>query len=272
MMTDEVPMLSSLFLDLMELEDYKQIEKQRAAGAVDQIVVQEIPLDAEGNLTMELDEIKTIHDNAKGMLAGTTKRVLTTPAKMSTLDFKDSKAVVQDDVENALKVVYASAGTPMVLFSSGAKSGSVGLEKSIEVDEAFMFELLDQFQRWYETRFRSLVSNNKNFSFDIIFPQITIFNRKKMFELYQAGATFGFPTKLLSMAALGINQSEMEALLNYENNILKLHETMIPVTSSHTQTGEEDEGGRPESKDPLSDEGQKTKDQDKNKNRAKGGA
>lgn len=272
MLTDEVPMLSALFIDLMDMADFKEIEKQRAAGMVDQIVVQEIPIDEDGNLTMELDEIRTIHENAKGMLAGTTKRVLTTPAKMSTLDFKDSKTVAQDDVENAMKVVYASAGTPMILFSSGAKSGSVGLERSIEVDEALMLEILDQFQRWYETRFRSLVANNKKFSFDIIFPPVTIFNRKKMFEMYQAGATLGFPTKLLSMAALGINQSEMSALLNYENNILKLHETMIPVSSSHTQAGVNDEGGRPESEDPLSDEGQKTKDQGKNKNRAEGGA
>ena len=64
------------------------------------------------------------------------------------------------------------------------------------------------------------------------------------------------------MASLGIDQSKMGALLDYENEILGLPDRLIPVSSSHTQTAE-DEGGRPESEEPLSDEGQKTRDQDK---------
>ena len=80
----------------------------------------------------------------------------------------------------------------------------------------------------------------------------------------------GFPTKLLAMATLGIKQSEVKALLFYENEMLNLPELMIPTSSSHTQGGEE-QGGRPLSEEPLSDEGQKTREQEKNKNRAKGG-
>ena len=270
MLTDEIPFLSAIFPDLLEMEDYKAMEKQRLQQQVDQILIQTVPTDEDGDLTMELDEIKVLHDNAKGMLAGSSKRVLTTPAKIESLSFKDSQTALQDDVEKAMRIVYTSAGTPMVLFSSGTKSGSVGLERSIQVDEALMFELLDQFQRWFEVRFRNLVPVNKNFSFDIIFPPITIFNRKQMWEMYQAGATQGFPTKLLSMAALGVNQSETDALLVYENIILKLQDRMIPTASSFTQTTDA-EIGRPTSDKPLSDEGQKTADQDKNKNRAKGG-
>ncbi len=277
MLTDEVPFLSAILPDLMELEDYKGIEKQRVQQQTDQLIVQKVPTDEEGGLTMELEEIKTLHDNAKGMVAGTNKRVLTTPAVITTLDFKDSTSALQDDVEKATKMVYGSAGTPMMLFSSGTKSGSIGLDRSIQVDESLMFELLDQFQRWYEERFRNLVPTNKNFSFDILFPPITIFNRKQMWDMYQAGATQGFPTKLLSMAALGVNQTEMSSLLFYENEILGLHEKMIPTSTSYTQPGEGEgegatpEGGKPKSEKPLTDEGQKTADQEKNKNRAKGG-
>lgn len=272
MLTDEVPFLSASFLDLLELEDYKILDKKRVEGQVDHIVVQEIPVDAEGQLTMEMEEITTIHQNAKGMLAGSNKRVITTPAKTTSLDFKQNTAASQDDVEKAMRTVYSSAGTPMILFSSGLKGNSIGLERAIEADEALMFELLDQFERWYETRFKSIVPFNKNFSFEIVFPPITIFNRKKMWEQYRDAATLGFPTKLLAMATLGIGQSQMSSLLFYENEILELPERMIPLSTSYTQTGEEAEGGRPESTEPLSDEGQKTKDQEKNKNRAdKGG-
>lgn len=270
MLTDEVPMLASTFPDLIELEDFKKIDKQRAEGQIDEIVVQKIPVTEDGELTLELDEIKTIHENAKGMLAGTRKRVLTTPAEISPLTFSDSNKTIQDDVEKGLRTVYSSAGTPMILFSSGLNGGgSVGLERSIKIDEAVMFELLDQFQRWYEVRFRKIVSANKLFSFDILFPQITIFNRKEMWELYQGGASLGFPTKLLSMAALGVNQSEMAALMYYENEILKLHENMQPVSSAHTQPGE-GEAGRPQEEGDISEEGEATRAGEKNKNRAEG--
>lgn len=270
MLTDEVPILAPVFPDLLDLEDFKKIDKQRSEGQVDEILVQNVPVTEDGELTLELDEIKTIHENAKGMLAGTRKRVLTTPAKITPLTFTDSNKVLQDDVDKGLRSVHSSAGTPTILFSSGNKVGGVGLEKSLIIDEAIMFELLDQFQRWYEVRFKKIVSANKLFSFDILFPQLTIFNRKEMWERYQSGATLGFPTKLLSMAALGINQMETKALMYYENEILKLHETMQPVSSAHTQTGDE-EGGRPMEDGPISEEGEATRDGEKNKNRAEGG-
>ena len=93
-----------------------------------------------------------------------------------------------------------------------------------------------------------------------------------MWDIYKEAATLGFPTKLLAMATVGLGQSQMKSLLFYENEMLGLPDLMIPTSSSHTQTGEEGKPGRPESDKPLSDEGQKTKDQEKNKNRAdKGG-
>ena len=270
MLTDEVPMLAATFLDLLELEDFKILDKKRVQNQIDHIVVQEVPVDENGELAMELEEIRTIHNNAKQMLSGSNKRVITTPAKTSSLDFRESNAATQDDVEKAMRTVYSSAGTPMVLFSSGLKGSAIGLERAIEADEALMFELLDQFQRWYEVRFQTVAGFNKNYSFEIVFPPVSIFNRKKMWDHYKEAATMGFPTKLLAMATLGIKQSEVKALLFYENEMLNLPELMIPTSSSHTQSGEE-EGGRPLSEEPLSDEGQKTREQEKNKNRAKGG-
>lgn len=268
MLTDEVPMLAPVFLDLLELEDYKMLDKKRVEGQVDHIVVQEVPTDEEGNLTMELEEITQIHKNAQSMLHGSNKRVVTTPAKTTSLDFRETATADQDDVQKAMRTVYSSAGTPMILFSSGLVGSSIGLEKAIMADEAVMFELLDQFERWYEVRFKSIVKADKNYSFEIVFPPVTIYNRDRMWDSYKEAATLGFPTKLLAMATLGVSQAEVKALLFYENEMLKLPELMIPTSSTHTQGAGNAEGGRPESDDPLSDEGDKTKDQEKNKNRA----
>lgn len=275
MLTDEVPFLSPVFVDLIELEDYKVINKQRTEQEVEEVIVQTIPLDENGEFTMELEEIEAMHENARmAMGASTTRKILTTPAKIDALDFKSRVGVAQDDVEKATKMIYSSSGTPMILFASGSTGSSVGLEKSVQTDEAIMFELLDQFERWYDNRFRALV-NSKNVEYKMMFPHHSIFNVSALQDKYQGAATYGMPTKLLWMASLGIDQSKMAALLNYENETLGLPDLLIPVVSSHTQSGEEtgtDEGGRPESKEPLSEEGQKTRDQKKNDNREKGGS
>ena len=90
-----------------------------------------------------------------------------------------------------------------------------------------------------------------------------------MLDLYKEGSSLGYPTKLLTMTILGITQKQFEGLMYYENDILKLHENMIPTQSAFNPI--EDEGGRPESKEPLSSEGDKTRDQRKNDDRTKGG-
>ena len=266
MLTDEVPLLAPIFLDLIEFEDYKQIDKMRSKLDVYKVVIQKIPLDENGEITMELDDIKMIHNNAKDMLGSSMVKVLTTPTEVHALDVKDTKAIAQDDVEKAQKILYGSAGTPMVLFSSGAKTGSVGLERSLQVDESLMYQLLDQFKTWYELRFKTLVGQNKKFSFGIMFPPITVFNRKDMATLYMNASSQGYPTRLLAMVTLGIHQTDVDALLRYENELLELPIRMIPTQSSYTLGGEDEEGGRPESDGPLTDEGDATKDGDKNKN------
>lgn len=268
MLSDEVPFLTPVFVDLIELENYKALDKQRSEQGAEEVIVQSIPLDENGEINMELDEIETLHENARRAMAGSSRRVLTTPAKISTLDFKNRVGVVQDDIEKATKMIYSSAGTPMILFSSGASGSSSGLQKSAETDEAIMFELLDQFERWYDNRLRALISD-KNTFYRMVFPHHSIFNIKDMQAQYQAAATYGLPTKLLWMSSLGIEQAEMLAMLDYENETLNLPERLVPLASSHTQPADatSKKGGRPESEDPLSDEGQKTRDQEKNKGR-----
>ena len=83
---------------------------------------------------------------------------------------------------------------------------------------------------------------------------------------FKDAASAGLPTKVLWMASLGLSQDYMNAMIDYENESLDLPNRMIPVSSSHTQGNENT--GRPESDKPLSEEGQKTKDQRKNDNRA----
>lgn len=260
MLEDAVPMLSPVFIDLIELEEYKRMEKRKAKLELYKLIIQKIPLDSNNELTFTLDELKQFHSNIRKLIRDTEIDVVTTPCDVESVDLQDRMQVDRDNVKNATNMIYSTAGTPMILFSGA--DGSAGIKASVQVDENTMFPLLQQYERWYQNKFETIAKVGCK----VIFPPITHFNRKDMMDLYSAGATQGFPTKMLVMAALGISQYSMDALLRYENEILKLHERMIPTSSSYQMPGE-DEGGRPESKEPLSDEGEKTKDDRKNDGR-----
>ena len=70
-----------------------------------------------------------------------------------------------------------------------------------------------------------------------------------MAKLYKEMSQFGY-SKLLPAIALGQSQSSVLATVQFENDILNLAETMVPVQSSATQSssssGSNEKAGRPE--------------------------
>lgn len=260
MLEEPIPMFSAVFGDLLELDEYKNIDKTKLKLSLYTLLVQKIPLNKDNELALYMEEITDLHTNARGMIKNSAIDVLTTPCEIDavTLDSGSNSRVERDNVEKATNMVYTSAGTPIALFNAGAGSSSAGLQLSIKVDESMMFPLLKQFERWYQNKFIEL---SPNIDFGILFPTITVFNRAEKVKEYRESASYGFPTKLLTLAALGIRQMDADWLLAYENILMDLPNKMIPLSSTHTLSGD---GGRPKSEEPLTDEGEKTRDQNKN--------
>jgi len=264
MLEDGTPMLAPVFLDLLELEEFKAMEKAKARLGISKLITQKLPIDKDGMPTLLLEEAQELHRNVYHMISNPTKTVdvVTSFAEIQVLDLMDKNSKEQNDVEHALSMVYSTAGTPMVLFNAGNKSSSVGLALSVNVDENLMFPLLEQFSLWYTMRVKQITKT----PFEIKFLEITKFNRSEKFKEYKEAALAGFPTKLAAMASIGFNQKQTVAMLEFENDFFGLIEKMRPIQTSHTQ-GAEAGPGREEKDGPLSDEGQKTKDGDKNANR-----
>lgn len=264
---DAIPMFSSVFNDILELDEYKNLDKTKMALSVYTLLVQKIPLNKDNELALYMEEIVDLHQNARKMIKNPAIDVLTTPCDMEplTLDSGANSRVERDNIEKATSMIYNSAGTPVALFNSGTGTGSIGLNLSVKVDESLMFPLLKQFERWYNNKFAEL---SPSFEFGMVFPLITIFNYMERATGYQNAATYGFPTKLLALTALGVRQFDASFLLDYENLLLDLSNRMQPLASSHTSSGTS-KTGRPESEGPLSEEGDKTRDGEKNDDRAK---
>ena len=265
MLEDSTPLFSATFLDLLGLDEYKYIDKEKLKLSLYTLLVQRIPLNKDNELALYMEEIVDLHTNARSMVKNDGIDVLTTPCAIEavTLDGKEGARMEKDNIEKATNMVYTSAGTPVALFNAGQNSGSIGLSLSVKVDESMMFPLLKQFERWYQNKFIEL---SPSLEFGVIFPPITMFNRSEKVTEYKEAASYGFPTKLLALAALGVRQYDASFLLEYENNLMDLPNRMIPLSSSYTLSGNP---GAPESDEPLTEEGDSTRDKEKNKDRAK---
>ncbi|WP_342422351.1 hypothetical protein [Paenibacillus sp. FSL E2-0178] len=262
------PLLSDVFLDLVDLKEYKELDKSQSKLNLYKLIVQKLPIDKDSGLPLlQLEEGKALHANAKKMITQEGIDVLTSPLDIEAVNLQERGSTVKDNIDRATNNVYESANTSKILFSSGTDGGSIGLSYSVKIDESSVYPLLSQFKRWRDNKFKTLFKS-RSYQFEILFPKITIFNRKEMFDLYKEGATLGY-SKLMPLAAMGVKQSTFMNLINFENNYLKLDEQLNPLQSTHTQ-GSEGTKGRPKSDDKdLSDKGRKTRETDANANRAK---
>lgn len=262
---DGVPYFSTILPELVNLKEYKSLDKSKDKMDLYRLIVQKLPVDKQTGLPLlKLEEGQALHKNAKKMISQEGVDVLTTPLDVDSVNLQERGQTVRDNIQRASNMVFDATGSSKLLFNGGSDGGSIGMSHSITVDESLMIGILDQFKRWYENKFSSLVTASK-YSFEILFPYITIFNRDKMFDLFKEGATLGY-SKLLPVVALGVKQSTFMNLMGLENDFMKLHEKMIPLSTSYTQSGKE---GRPEKKEEdLSEKGIETRTTEANKNRA----
>lgn len=273
-----LPLLAPVMLDILELDDYKKLDKVKAGLDIYKILVQKLPTDPQtGKMILEMQEVVDLHNNFRDKIENQAVDVLTTPAEVEAIDLADRSQKDTDNMEKALNMVYTAAGTPMMLFNSGGKTGT-SIDRSITVDEALMLPLLSQYTLWYNQRFKELSNKVK---VEIMFPPITVFNRERLVKLYTELAAQGMPTKLLAAACLDVSPEQFGGLLQMENELMNLTDKMEPLGlatalktggGDNNPTGESNPditgkgAGRTPMQDDsqLSEEGRKTREQDKN--------
>jgi len=260
------PLLSDVFTELINLKEYKELDKSQSKMELYKLIVQRLPVDKDdGSPLLELEEAKALHGNAKKMISQDGIDVITTPLEVTSVNLQDKGSSLRDNIERANNSIYQAAGTNESMFNGGKEGGNIGLTNSIKTDETMLFPLLDQYKRWYDNKYKT-IARSRNYTFELLLPKISVFNRKEMFDLWKEGATLGY-SKLMPLIAMGIKQTTFINLLAYENDYLKLSDKMVPLASSHTQNGV---GGKPPSAEgDLSSGGIKARKLETNKNRNK---
>ncbi len=227
-----------LFLDVIpatiQYEDAVDTERDRELEEIRKIIVQKIPHLTDGTLLFEPDEALEMHRGAVNMMRGNKNlSILTTYADVDAIISKTTADNVSTSLEKMLQNVYSEAGASVQIFSP---TGSQALETSIRNDMALMMILGTKYSRFISYIINTLFANS-NITFTYSILPITYYNQsdyiKDTFKLAQSGYSF-----ILPALGSGLSQKELSNVKELENDLLKLHEKLLPLSSAYTSTGD----------------------------------
>ena len=234
---DYTPLLIAAIPDLAKLKDAVGREEKRDDNELYKLLIQRMPIDSDGHLVFELDEVAQIHAGTARMLQDLdTVDVLTTFGDTTLENLQDSSAATQANnrIEKYSDNAWDSLGSSKLFFNADNSSSLAYVIKRIE---SIMQEYINAYATWIKFLINSRFSRT-GLTFDFEILPTTKFNIKDYTGYYLQQAQFGYPRMRVG-AALGVKQRNLVSAIDFENEFLNLDEKMIPLMSSYTQTGDE---------------------------------
>ena len=233
-----VPYYCTIFDDLMELEDMKDLKSQNAVIESIKLIHQKFPLDKEtGASLVDFDVITQYHNATKSTLPSGTA-VTTNPLDLQALYLSDSNSKIGSNVIQARDAIYDSAGVNSELFN-GNKSTTEAIAMGIIADNLVVKPLNSMIENWVNYKLRR--KKIGGFTWAIKLLDVTEFNKEKRISATKEGMAFG-GSRLEYLATSGYTPLQGLSVLKMES-MLGLDELLVPQASSHTQSGKDK--GRP---------------------------
>ena len=258
------PPYSNTFSDLYDINDYKQIDKQTAENENYQLIGFELETkdnSAEANnfkvdpyMAMEYFNLiqKSLPDGVGAFLS---------PVSFKTIDFNKNGQSKADRVSNSTRNFWDSAGVADVLFSSGATTAGT-LKYSMLVDTTMLYGLYRQLERWLNRKLKREFKGKVSLKL----LDINRLNQVDFVDQHLKLAQYGVPSKLLLASAIGLSPMDSYSLSELENSILDLSTAWKPLSSSHTNSGDEGNENNSKKDEDLSENGEKTRNNESNLN------
>ena len=233
----DIPIFVNAIPSIIDLDQAQDLDRRKQMQQLLKILVQKLPRDKNGELIFDVDEARDIHNNAVEMLRRAIGiDVLTTFADIEAINTSDKNTTAtQDDLEKVERSVYNALGVSQNLFNT---NGNLSLEKSILQDEATVRNLLLQFHVFFDKILQQKNTQKKKYIFHLYMLETTQYNYKELSKLYKEQTQLGY-SKMLPQIALGHTQSAIINTAYFENEVLKLHEIMIPPLMSSTMSSEQ---------------------------------
>lgn len=185
--------------------------------------------------------------------------MILSPMEIEAIDFNKNATDDVDLISNSMSNLYKVSGGSLVL--NDEKSGA-SIYRAHQIADMLvgLRPLLAQVEVWHN-RHLSYVLGDDHARVKYMMVSPWLKNEKKT-ELIQS-AQYGVPVKMAVAALDGYSPLETLSMQFLENDCLGLHESWIPLQSSYTQSGNDGSNEKDDSE--LTDEGEETKDKEKNK-------
>lgn len=257
------PPYSSLFNDLADLSQYKELTKTKTKVDNYKFIGMEIPLGKENgkedNFLVSTTTALTFYNLLLNNLPeGIGAFLSATPFK--DINFGSGAMTDKDQVDRAENNVFTSSGISPINFGKGANNSST-VKFSNLGDSARLFKVYRQLERWLNRKFKK--EYNGRFVVELL--DVTIFTLQDTIDQYLKLAQYGVPVKLQLASLMGVNQSKERGLTFLEDNILDLSNEWKPLQSTHTQSGEV--GATPKDDSEIADSTANNRNNDSTENR-----
>ena len=261
-----IPVFSSIFLDILRLDDYKLLKKAKTTLDNYKVLAMKIDCDENGAPKMDWEIAKKYYNQAMGNIPEGIGLILS-PFEMNEFKFQSSSTAEADAVNQAENEFWSGVGTSGMMFGSTKSSSSSSLSISTKPDEEISFGLLNQIARFLNKQVKKM---NLPYLFKLKFLDQSNFNKKEVQDQYQKASQYGVSgAKLYYAASLDMSPSDVVNLAYLENDILEVTTKMFtsPLISSNTLSPSKKESGASTQEDKgedVSDNTEKSREQDGN--------
>lgn len=232
----DYPPLINVIPAIIDLVEAQEMDRKRMAQKLLKIIVQQLPLDKNGDMIFDLDEAQQIHNNAVKMLSRAIGiDVLTTFADVEVADMADRNTTTTvDDLEKVERTVFNEAGISQMQFNT---DGNLAIEKSMINDSAMMSNLVYQFEAVLNMILINFNGAPKKVYYTANILPTTVYDYKELSKLYKEQTQMGY-SKMLPQIAMGLSQSSILANAFFENDLLNLVTVFVPPLTSNTMNAD----------------------------------
>ena len=259
--------LVSLFEQIIDLIDLQSLTSVRDALEVYKLLVMKIPLLQSKNpddFALNLEIAKKFYNKALDILPEEIGLILSPGMDVDSVSFDKSKTSDSDAISDAYHNLMSNAGVSQIMDSSKL-TGQSAVKASMLCDVMLATKgIIPQINAFVNERIKLKFPNTQMV---FKYTDVTTYNKEERIKQLQTACEYGLPFKLELAMTLGQDPLENYAMDWLESKLgLAKTRWTSPLVSSHTASaGQTDGSGAPEKDDgDLSDEGAKTKDEEKN--------
>lgn len=259
-----LPKMAGLFTSLLDLSDLEQLIADKTELENYKLLISKIPLKENSEEINDfaldikfVEQMQALIDASVPSLVGTA----ITAWDMDVITFdKSNTSEDTDALATSIQNLFNNAGISQIVVAGGNSTNSVGLKHALQNDMANIWLYVNREESWLNYYIKENISDGYILQ---IHPQ-TWFNRDEYISERKDLLSFG--GSLMSyLTACGDTPYAAWQKLNFEKNLGVKSLLEVPQTS-YTLSGNSgsDNGAPTKDDDDLSEEGQKTRDSNKN--------